>query len=179
MIVAPLCMRLGSRSRATAFAAALALLVAGCETPMAPPPSAELRQQLHGAALVTLAGNDKTGSVPMPAGSSGAAAGAGVLEMGSIGLASALVGCAAGGAGCAVGLAAAAGAIVVTPIAAVVGALRAHGEDAVRAADANIRAALADAQPNAILSRELIVSAQETPSVHLVTTAPDVADEGP
>ena len=180
MIVASRGTRFGWRFPAAALAAALVPLISGCETPMAPPPSAALRQQLHDAALVTPAAAGKTGSVAVPAGSSGAAAGAGAAEMGAVALGAALAPCAAGPFGCALGLAVAAGAIVVTPVAAVVGAMRAHGEDAVRAADANIRAALADAQPNAVLARELMTAAQQAASVQLLTTpASGTADDGP
>jgi hypothetical protein len=146
---------------------------------MAPPPSAALRQQLQQATLVT-PGGGMTGSVAMPLGSSGAAAGHNAAEVGVVGVGSALGGCLMGPFGCVIGLGGAAGAIIVTPVAVVIGALRAHGEDSVRAADANIKAALAEADPSATLARELMAAAQQAPSVHLVTTpARDVADDGP
>jgi hypothetical protein len=129
---------------AAVYVLALVIGLTGCAETKFVPPSPEVRQHLGKIAVVAM----PTQSIPavdkpVSGAGSGALMGAGEAAVGGLGVGA--EGCRAGPYGCAFGLAlGAAIAVVGAPIGAVVGAINAHSAEEVRAADANLRAALGD-----------------------------------
>ncbi len=165
-------MPMRDRLIAAVYVLALVFGLTGCAETKFVPPSAEVRQHLGKIAVVAMpTQSTPTVDKPVSGTGSGALAGAGEAAVGGLGIGA--EGCRGGAYACVFGLAlGTAVAIVGAPIGAVVGAINAHSDEEVRAADANLRAALGDVNAGEELRNRVAAAAKARTPYDL--TAPQV-----
>jgi hypothetical protein len=165
-------MPMRDRLIAAVYVLALVFGLTGCAETKFVPPSAEVRQHLGKIAVVAMpTQSTPTVDKPVSGTGSGALAGAGEAAVGGLGIGA--EGCRGGAYACVFGLAlGTAVAIVGAPIGAVVGAINAHSDEEVRAADANLRAALGDVNAGEELRNRVAAAAKVRTPYDL--TAPQV-----